>query len=190
MGLMYERGKFVAADPAKAIAWYEKAARGGQPQAPINLGLMYQGDRGVPADLRRAAYWFAEGARLGNAWGFSDLGWLYQSGRGVDPDPGLAAELYAQALRIDPDDAGATATKNFVKLPPKAPVRGIQKRLSALGYDVGAADGSWNKQTRDAVGAFAKAQGLDLDANAPKIRILAALIEAADRPTPKLPAAN
>ena len=190
MGLMYERGKFVAADPAKAIAWYEKAARGGQPQAPINLGLMYQGDRGIPADLRRAAYWFAEGARLGNAWGFTNLGWLYQSGRGIDSDPGLASELYAQALRMDPDDAGATAIKNFAKLPPKAPVRAIQKRLAALGFDVGTADGSWNKQTREAVSAFAKAQGLTLDANAPKIRILAALIEAADQPKPTMPAAN
>src|SRR6185295_3858278 len=166
----------------KAITWYEKAARGGQPQAPINLGLMYLGDHGVPADLKHAAYWFAEAARLGNGWGFTNLGWLYQSGRGVDPDPGLAAELYAEAFRLDPDDAGATAAKNFGKLPPKATVRAIQKRLTALGFDAGALDGSLSKQTRTAIGAFAKDRELKLDANAPKIRILAALIDAQDHP--------
>jgi len=190
MGLMYERGKFVAADPAKAIAWYEKAARGGQPQAPVNLGLMYLGDHGVPADLKRAAYWFAEAARLGNGWGFTNLGWLYQSGRGVDPDPGLAAELYAEAFRLGPDDAGAAAAKNFGKLPPKAAIRAIQKHLAALGFDTGTPDGSLSKQTRTAIGAFAKDRGLELDANAPKIRILAALIDAQDHPKAATPAAN
>jgi hypothetical protein len=151
---------------------------------------MYLGDRGVPADLKRAAYWFAEAARLGNGWGFTNLGWLYQSGRGVDPDPGLAAELYAQAVRLDPDDAGATAAKNFGKLPSKATGRAIQKRLAALGFDTGTLDGSLNKQTRAAIGAFAKDQGLDLDANAPKIRILAALINAQDHPKTTVPGAN
>jgi TPR repeat protein len=190
MGLMYERGAFVAVDPAQALAWYEKAARGGQPQAPINLGLMYLGDRGVPADPARAAYWFAEAAKLGNAWGFSNLGWLYQSGEGVDADPELAAELYARALRIDPEEAGAAAAANFDNLPRKAAVRLIQKRLLALGFDPGEPDGAWGNRTRTAVRAFAEGEGVEIDADAPPIRILSSLLEAADRRAATTPNGN
>jgi TPR repeat protein len=182
MGQMYERGAFVEADPAQAIVWYEKAARGGQPQAPINLGLMYLNGRGVAADPARAAYWFAEAAKLGNAWGFTNLGWLYQSGQGVDSDPELAADLYARALRLDAEgEAGAAAVKNFDGVPRKAAVRLIQTRLIALGFDPGEPDGAWGKRSRDAVAAFAAAESIDLPGDAPPIRILAALLDAADR---------
>jgi TPR repeat protein len=182
MGQMYERGAFVAADPSQAIVWYEKAARGGQPQAPINLGLMYLGDRGVAADPARAAYWFAEAAKLGNAWGFVNLGWLYQAGKGVDSDPGLAADLYARALRLDPEgEAGAAAVKNFDDVPRKAAVRLVQTRLIALGFDPGEPDGAWGGRTREAVAAFAAAESIDLPVDAPPIRILVALLDAADR---------
>jgi TPR repeat protein len=179
---MYERGAFVPADPAQAVVWYEKAARGGQPQAPINLGLMYLGGRGIDADPARAAYWFAEAAKLDNAWGFTNLGWLYQTGQGVDSDPELAADLYARALRLDPEgEAGAGAAKNFDDLPRKAAVRLIQNRLLALGFDPGEPDGAWGKRSRDAVAAFATAEAIDLPADAPPIRILIALLDAADR---------
>ncbi|MGE0116925.1 MAG: caspase family protein [Dongiaceae bacterium] len=182
MGLMYERGAFVEADPKQAIVWYEKAARGGQPQAPINLGLLYLNGHGIDADPARAAYWFAEAAKLGNAWGFTNLGWQYQSGQGVDADPELAAELYARALRIDPEgDAAAAAAKNFDGLPRRAGVLLIQKRLVELGFDPGEPDGLWGQRTRDAIGAFADREGVDLDADAPAIHILASLIDAADR---------
>ncbi|MGH6928860.1 MAG: caspase family protein, partial [Dongiaceae bacterium] len=189
MGLMYERGAFVPADPAQAVVWYEKAARGGQPQAPINLGLMYLGDRGIDADPARAAYWFAEAAKLDNAWGFTNLGWLYQTGRGVDSDPELAADLYARALRLDPEgEAGAGAAKNFDDLPRQAGIRLIQNRLLALGFDPGEPDGAWGKRSRDAVAAFAEGEGVDIAADAPPIRILIALLDAADRrAAPKAP---
>jgi TPR repeat protein len=181
MGLMYERGAFVETDPAQAIVWYEKAARGGQPQAPINLGLMYLNGNGVGADPARAAYWFAEAAKLGNAWGFTNLGWLYQSGDGVEADPALAADLYARALRLDPEgDAGIAAAENFDGLPRKAAVRLIQQRLLALGFDPGEPDGAWGGRSRDALAAFAEAEAIDLPADSPPIRILAALLDAAD----------
>jgi TPR repeat protein len=192
MGLMYERGAFVPADPAQAVIWYEKAARGGQPQAPINLGLMYLGGRGIDADPARAAYWFAEAAKLDNAWGFTNLGWLYQTGQGVDSDPELAADLYARALRLDPEgEAGAGAAKNFDDLPRQAAVRLIQTRLLALGFDPGEPDGAWGKRSRDAVAAFAEGEGVDIAADAPPIRILAALLDAADRKAaPATPGGN
>lgn len=190
MGLMYERGAFVAADPVQAIAWYEKAARGGQPQAPINLGLIYLGDRGVPADPARAAYWFAEAAKLGNAWGFTNLGWQYQAGEGVDADPELAAELYARALRLDPDEAGAAAAENFDGLPRKATVRLIQKRLLALGFDPGEPDGAWGNRSRDALRAFADGEDIEIDTDAPPIRILASLLDAEDRRAATTPDGN
>ena len=181
MGQMYDRGAFVAANPEQAIIWYEKAARGGQPQAPINLGLMYLGDHGIPADPVRAAYWFAEAAKLGNAWGFTNLGWLYQAGEGVDADPELAADLYARAHRIDPDgEAAEAAAANFEDLPRKAAVRLIQTRLLALGFDPGEPDGAWGNRSRGALHAFAEAEGVDVSSDTPAIQILAALLDAAD----------
>lgn len=59
MGVLYDEGKGVAEDNAKAIDWYRKAADQGFAQAQVNLGIMYEQGEGAPADPARAYFWYA-----------------------------------------------------------------------------------------------------------------------------------
>ena len=58
IGFMYERGKGTEKDPAKAAAWYGRAAKLGNPYAQNNLGVLYKHGRGVSQDYVQAYKWF------------------------------------------------------------------------------------------------------------------------------------
>ena len=65
---LLSQGLGVAADPAKAAAWYRQAARQGAAMAQLNLGDLYARGRGVPRDLVKAYAWLELAARSGKAW--------------------------------------------------------------------------------------------------------------------------
>ncbi len=189
MGYAYQRGIGVEPDLDRAIEWYERAARGGQPNAPINLGFIYRdGGPGVEADLQRAAFWFAEAARGGNAWGSVHLAALYEEGAlGAAPDPGLAARLLARVAWLDAVDgrhavqqnyggAGDAARERFAELPSRAVVQAVQDELIRLGFDPGPADGLPGPRTEVAIEAFLASREPALPADLPPIEILAELV--------------
>ena len=66
LGLMYDQGQGVQQSDARAMEWYERAARQGEPRAQYNLGLMYLNGQGVPPDLVKAYYWISLSANRGN----------------------------------------------------------------------------------------------------------------------------
>ena len=66
LGVMYDNGRGVTQDYARAIAWYKKAAEQGNASAQFNLGLMYAKGRGVPQDYVRAHMWWNLAAALGD----------------------------------------------------------------------------------------------------------------------------
>ena len=66
LGLMYDQGQGVQQSDAKALEWYERAARQGEPRAQYNLGLMYLNGQGVPPDVVQAYYWINLSANRGN----------------------------------------------------------------------------------------------------------------------------
>jgi TPR repeat protein len=189
MGYAYQRGIGVEPDLDQAIEWYERAARGGQPNAPINLGFIYRdGAPGVAVDLQRAAFWFAEAARTGNAWGSVHLASLYEQGAlGEAPDPVLAAKLLARVAWLDATDgrhavqqnyggAGDAARERFTQLPARAVVQAVQAELARLGFDPGPADGLPGPRTETAVGAFLTSREPALPTDLPPIEILAELV--------------
>jgi TPR repeat protein len=62
LGVMYDRGHFVAQDYAQAVSWYQKAAEQGNANAQYNLALKYQMGQGVIQDETKAAYWYRKAA--------------------------------------------------------------------------------------------------------------------------------
>lgn len=55
LGVCYELGENVKADPAMAVSWYEKAAAKGWPGALLRLGHCYAHGVGVEKDAAKAA---------------------------------------------------------------------------------------------------------------------------------------
>ena len=191
MGYAYQRGIGVEPDLDAAIAWYERAARGGQPNAPINLGFIYRdGGPGLEPDPERAAFWFAEAAKGGNPWGSVHLASLYVEGAlGAAPDPLLAAKLLARVAWIDAVDgrharqqnyggAGDAARERFARLPLATVVAAVQSELDRLGFDPGPVDGKPGPRTDTAIREFRAAQEPPLPADLPAIDLLAELVRA------------
>lgn len=81
-----------AEDPAQALAWYRKAAAGGNTFAMYRLGFLYATGTGTPQNLVQAVAWYRKSAEAGDARGEEALGEMYQEGRGVTQD-------YAQAMK-------------------------------------------------------------------------------------------
>ena len=60
---MYERGFGVAADPAKAAEWNQKAAAQGNAEAQLHLAKALDEGAGVNKDADEARKWYAKAAR-------------------------------------------------------------------------------------------------------------------------------
>ncbi len=97
LGWMYEIGRGVARDPARAAEWYRRAAAQGDPLAEYALAELYVRGLGVPRDEAAAAALYRAAAEAGNASAQYKLGALYETGRGVPRDYRRAAAWYARA---------------------------------------------------------------------------------------------
>lgn len=65
IGVMYDAGQGVPADPSRAVNWYRKSAEYGHAAAQYNLGMMYVAGRGVGRDPVIARYWLELAAGQG-----------------------------------------------------------------------------------------------------------------------------
>src|SRR5436309_9079736 len=54
VGVIYDSGRGVTADPVEARRWYERAAAQGLPEAQNNLGMLYAKGRGIEMSQARA----------------------------------------------------------------------------------------------------------------------------------------
>jgi localization factor PodJL len=87
----------VAADPAKAVHWYEVAAQQGNRKAMHNLAVAYAQGTGTTKDLAQASQWFSRAANLGLADSQFNLAVLYERGMGVPQSLPDAFKWYAVA---------------------------------------------------------------------------------------------
>jgi TPR repeat protein len=93
LGSVFEMGSVAPKDEARALDWYERAAKQGYTPGQIGLGLLRQrGIEGRTADPAEAASWFRRAAEAGDAVGQYHLADAYARGSGVEKDQ-------AQALR-------------------------------------------------------------------------------------------
>jgi len=96
LGWLYENGRGMAQDYAKAREWYEKAAKDNT-TAMTSLGVLYENGRGVAQDYAKAREWYEKAAAKDSTTAMSSLGVLYQSGFGVPQDFAKAREFYEKA---------------------------------------------------------------------------------------------
>lgn len=93
----YFTGHGVAQDLKQAAHWYEKAAKGGNPEAQTEIGYLYQAGTGVPADAKRAYHWYLLAAASGFPDAKVNLGVCYVWGLGVPRDDAFASQLFREA---------------------------------------------------------------------------------------------
>jgi uncharacterized protein len=97
LGLKFQKGQGVNANPAEAARWYEKAAKQNLAAAHVNLGLLLVKGDGRPQDLKKASELFQKAADTGDGWGLNNLASMYEMGWGVTKDIEKAKVLYGQA---------------------------------------------------------------------------------------------
>ena len=97
---IHHGGNGVAQDNTQALAWLQKAAAQGFPEAQYNLGVFYEKGHGIPQDDDRARAWYEKAAAQGNATAQYNLGNFYNDGRGVPQDFAKAREWYEYSVRL------------------------------------------------------------------------------------------
>ncbi len=97
LGMMYELGKGVSLDTARAVTYYRKGAKLGDVYAQFNLAASYNTGVGVPMNYRSAVKWYRRAAEQGASFAQYSLATMYEDGSGVDRDFSQAAYWYQQA---------------------------------------------------------------------------------------------
>jgi len=118
IGWMYHEGRNLPKDPARAAAWYRKAATAGHAQAQINLATIHMQGEGGASNHTEAAKWFSQAAEQGDAEGQVALGMLYALGRGVESDLVQANKWITLAAEQGNDEAKAALAQLSTKLTP------------------------------------------------------------------------
>ena len=65
VGLMYDTGRGVTENPARAVNWYRQSAEHGLAAAQYNLALMYASGRGIEQDDGQTRFWLERAAAQG-----------------------------------------------------------------------------------------------------------------------------
>ncbi|MFP7675211.1 caspase family protein [Marivita sp. S0852] len=88
-------------DPAQAVAFLQRAAEKGSPEAQMELAKLYEQGIGVEVDEARALELYRAAAEQDLADAINDLGFLhYQGGLGLRPNPTRALELFERAADL------------------------------------------------------------------------------------------
>ena len=148
LGVLYTRGGGVPHDHTKAADWYRKAAEQGHANAQLGLGELYYAGNGVILDQVYAHAW----AHLAAAQGLEEAKELRDH-----IQSSLTSTQLTEAQRI------ASSWKPGSPLSLGEGVAFVQRGLAELGYNPGPADGKPGPQTRSAVSAFQRDNGLPAD---------------------------
>ncbi len=149
-----------------AARWFEEAANRGMKDSQFNLGMLYARGLGVKQDLEASYKWFALAADRGDADALKA-----RDGIAASLDPATVQRLGDEVANWTPQSIDLVANfapigtweKNFD--PGQAianvdVVKGVQKALVQLGYDVGNPDGLAGPKTADAIRTFERATGM------------------------------
>jgi TPR repeat protein len=99
LGELYEHGRGVRKDMARAVQLYERAADRSN-WAQFKLGVLYYKGEGIPKDRAKAIQWWKKAADGGNAKAQNNVGVMYDRGLGVPRDYGQALERYLAAREV------------------------------------------------------------------------------------------
>lgn len=91
-------GRDVARDPIAALAWFERAAEGGEPEAWNMVGRCHEKGWGTPQDYARAMPYFERAIALGHVWAKVNLAQILMR-LGNPADRPRAYRLFEEAAR-------------------------------------------------------------------------------------------
>lgn len=97
LGVAYDLGQGVAADPVKACEWYRRAGAAGQAAAAFNAAVLYDSGRCGSRRPDLAALWYARAAGMGHGRAQFDIAQMYAVGDGVPRNPEVAAAWFRAA---------------------------------------------------------------------------------------------
>ncbi|MEE8321339.1 MAG: SPOR domain-containing protein [Gammaproteobacteria bacterium] len=97
LGIMYDYGHGVPADPGEALIWYKIAANQGVPIVQHDIGVKYFQGMGVEQDYLEAAKWWDMSANAGLADSQFNLGLMHYRGLGIPQNHSKATELFQAA---------------------------------------------------------------------------------------------
>jgi TPR repeat protein len=106
LGMAYQYGLGVSADPKTAEYWLKTAAGFGDPAAQTQLGVLYL-QPGFEASRAQAVRWFMRAAGSGFAQAEHNLGLIYTLGWGVQADREQAIHWYRRAAQHGLDGSKA-----------------------------------------------------------------------------------
>ena len=109
LGFLYDNGKGVEQNHAKAAKWFRLAADKGYAKAQFNLGVLYYKGAGVKQNHTEAAECFRLAAEQGYVDAQFNLGVLYYNGEGVEQSHTEAAKW----LRLAAKQGNAKAQFNL-----------------------------------------------------------------------------
>jgi hypothetical protein len=97
VGVRYQKGLGVAADPTAAIGWFLLGAQHKLPAALVNLGNCFEVGNGVLQDFEQAGVYYAAAAKLKFGPGQYLLAQLFEHGKGTKANPVYAYVNYSFA---------------------------------------------------------------------------------------------
>ena len=144
---------------AGAVEWFRKGAEFGIVDSQYNLGVLYEQGLGISPNLTEALYWFMIAAKNGDAGAPAKVMELSQR---VSQEAVNHARVQSEDWR--PSRANAAANGRFGAqawdLGNPAQVRATQLALTALGYNIGSADGALGPDTATAIRDYQSSQSL------------------------------
>lgn len=94
LGVMYEKGSYVAQSYEEAIKYYKKASEQNYSDAQNKIGWFYETGKGVSQDYEEAVKWYKLAADNGNINSIGSLGNLYHGGKGIAQDYNQAFKYF------------------------------------------------------------------------------------------------
>jgi TPR repeat protein len=105
LGTIYDKGLGRAADPKKALRWFEVAANNEHTYSQRRTGLYYYKGNIVPKDRATAAKWFEKSAKGGDSIAAYYIGLGYLNGDGVKANYRKAEKYLLQSAKAGDIDA-------------------------------------------------------------------------------------
>ena len=97
LGIMYDYGHGVKADPKRALEWYILSAKQGDPAVQYQVGAKYFRGDDIKQDYKEAAKWWELAANGGQVDAQFNLGLMYFRGLSIPQDDVKAAGLFRAA---------------------------------------------------------------------------------------------
>jgi TPR repeat protein len=90
-------GTGVPRDLPTGVAWFQRAAEAGSPEAEFNVGVMYDRGFGIERNAEKAVEWYRKAVAAGVAPAKHNLALMLREGRGAPQDGPKAVELLRDA---------------------------------------------------------------------------------------------